>query len=228
MVRRGFLACVGGAVLAACGSEQASPNAPLSPSSGGSPCDEGCGGRGGGATAGTGGRGGGPLVCTPSDDNIEGPYYRPDAPFRDDLTDSDTAGERIRVRGQVLSSSCTPLPGAVLDFWQANDAGRYDNDGVDDPPGGAFVLRGRVVADEEGRFDVRTILPGRYLNGSQYRPAHIHVKVSADGHAPLTTQLYFEGDPFNDVDPFIVDTLIMTLDDSPEPIARFDFVLAPA
>ena len=49
--------------------------------------------------------------------------------------------------------------------------------------------------DEHGRYAYTTIVPGHYLNGVQYRPAHIHLKASAAAHAPLTTQLYFAGDP---------------------------------
>src|SRR5690606_34392367 len=99
--------------------------------------------------------------------------------------------------------------GAVLDFWQADDDGGYDNDGVADPPAGEFVLRGKVESDAAGGFSLKTIIPGHYLNGNQYRPAHIHVTVSAPGFASLTTQLYFEGDPYNEIDPFIIDSLIM-------------------
>ena len=89
------------------------------------------------------------------------------------------------------------------------------------------MLRGKLNADASGSYAFRTIIPGRYLNGAQYRPAHIHVKVSAPGQVPLTTQLYFEGDPFNDVDPFILDPLIMALEDQPngEKLATFDFIL---
>jgi len=69
-------------------------------------------------------------------------------------------------------------------------------------------------------------VPGRYLNGAQYRPAHVHVKVSAPGFLPLTTQLYFPGDPYNAVDPFTVCSLIMRVaDEGGLKRASFDFVL---
>jgi protocatechuate 3,4-dioxygenase beta subunit len=135
-------------------------------------------------------------------------------------------GTRLTVTGRVLSPDCSPLAGAELDVWQADDDGRYDNDGVNDPVGGAYILRGRMTTDEQGRYSFQTVLPGHYLNGAQYRPAHIHVTVSADGHLPLTTQLYFEGDPYNDVDGFIVDSLIMPVADvAGQKECTFDFVL---
>jgi protocatechuate 3,4-dioxygenase beta subunit len=166
------------------------------------------------------------MVCTPSDDNILGPYYRPNAPFRDDLTERGTLGTRVTVEGRVVDAACQPLAGALIDLWQADDEGGYDNDGKDDPAPEIFVLRGRLYTGSDGRYSFRTIIPGRYLNGQQYRPAHVHVRVSAPGFAQLTTQLYFEGDPYNDIDPFIKDSLIMPLTDvGSEKEAKFDFVL---
>jgi catechol 1,2-dioxygenase len=118
--------------------------------------------------------------------------------------------------------------GALLDVWQADAGGHYDNDGHlgrIEP----IRLRGKLVASSRGEYEIETILPGHYLNGPQYRPAHVHVKVSAPGHRPLTTQLYFEGDPYNAIDPFIRPELVMKLEDeSGGKGARFDFVLAMA
>lgn len=89
-------------------------------------------------------------------------------------------------------------------------------------------LRGKLRTDAKGAFMARSVLPGRYLNGRRYRPAHIHVKVSAPGHAPLTTQLYFPDDPYNDGDPFIHRSLIVDLSRvRGDAAARFDFVLTP-
>ncbi len=75
----------------------------------------------------------------------------------------------------------------------------------------------------------RAIVPGRYLNGSRYRPAHVHVKLSAPGHPPLTTQLYFPEDPYNKGDPFIHRSLIMQTISKPDGMhANFEFVLPVA
>tara|TARA_R110002073_G_scaffold177151_1_gene334893 strand:- start:3702 stop:4373 length:672 start_codon:yes stop_codon:yes gene_type:complete len=151
--------------------------------------------------------------------NIEGPFFATDSPLRSDLTENGMPGIRLRVSGQVLSTDCSPLAGATLDFWQANDMGDYDNAG--------FTLRGHQITDVDGRYQLDTIIPGRYLNGASFRPAHLHVKVSAAGHPVLTTQLYFEGDPFNDSDAFIVESLIMELNAAQDrEESSFDFVLA--
>ena len=87
-------------------------------------------------------------------------------------------------------------------------------------------LRGRVRADDDGRYHFETVRPGHYLNGDRYRPAHIHVKIGAAGHRPLTTQLYFPDDPHNAGDPFLVPSLIMDVRASTiGELASFDFVL---
>jgi len=235
--RRIFLAGAGAVAVTGCGT---SPEThPVDPTgAGGEGAGVGTGGRGTGATGtggqpmgGTGGQGqgGAGLACTETSDNIEGPFYRSGAPLQTDLTEPGLTGTRLTVSGRVFGADCGPLAGALLDVWQANDDGRYDNDGVDDPPVGAMVLRGRMEADADGKFSFRTILPGRYLNGGQFRPSHIHVKVSAAGHQSLTTQLYFDGDPYNDSDAWFLDTLSMALsDDGGEKVGSYDFVLAPS
>ncbi len=152
-------------------------------------------------------------------DNIEGPYYKAGAPETSLLADPDEPGTHLVLEGLVLGAGCGALRDVELDIWHADAAGGYDNRG--------YHLRGKVATDADGRWQVRTIVPGRYLNGRQYRPAHLHFKLRAAGHRALTTQLYFDGDPYNDVDPFIAPSLIMPV----EPISsgarcRFDFVLA--
>jgi protocatechuate 3,4-dioxygenase beta subunit len=161
-----------------------------------------------------------PPRCGPATaDNIEGPFYKPGAPHRAVLAGPKDAGVPFAVSGTVMNTACKPISGAELDIWQANARGDYDLDG--------FRFRGELKTDAAGRWQLRTIVPGRYLNGSTYRPAHIHVKVRAPGLQGLTTQLYFAGDPYNAKDPFIVDSLIMKhrLEKGVRR-ARFDFVLA--
>jgi protocatechuate 3,4-dioxygenase beta subunit len=151
--------------------------------------------------------------------NIEGPFYKPGAPHRAVLVDGKDRGERLVIAGSVLTPDCEPVANAELDVWHADASGGYDLDG--------FYFRGVLVTDERGRYELRTIVPGRYLNGDRYRPAHVHVKLRAAGHRTLTTQLYFAGDPYNDGDPFIVESLIMQakkIGDTRR--AAFDFVLA--
>jgi protocatechuate 3,4-dioxygenase beta subunit len=236
ILRRVFLGGVGAAVIgSACGGDADGNGAGAGAGgSGAGPGGGGPGGSGGaaegggGSAGGSGGEGGGgPLVCTPSADNILGPYYRASAPFRSDLTEAGMVGTRITVSGRVLDADCAPIAGALLDIWQADDEGDYDNDGNDDPPPGTFVLRGRLNADDSGNYQFHTIIPGHYLNGAQYRPAHLHIKVSAPGFVELTTQLYFEGDPYNDIDPWYLPELLLLLADmGDEKVSTFDFVLA--
>jgi hypothetical protein len=152
--------------------------------------------------------------------NAEGPFYKVNAPERASLAETGVQGTRLRISGRVLGAGCAPLAGAVLDFWQADGAGAYDNQG--------FLLRGVQRAGADGSYQLDTIVPGRYLNGSQYRPAHIHVKVAAPGLPLLTTQLYFAGDPYNEIDGLFRPSLVMQLSDGPEglKLASFDFVVA--
>lgn len=166
-------------------------------------------------------------ACAFTADNIEGPYYKAGAPERTNLVPPGMRGEALTLRGRVLAADCkTPIAGALVDLWQANADGHYDNDGSAGMDAHAFMLRGKVRTDASGAFTVQTIVPGRYLNGRQYRPAHIHVKLAAGGFAPLTTQLYFPGDPYNDVDPFIVRSLIMKVNAAQSgKVADYDFVL---
>ena len=93
----------------------------------------------------------------------------------------------------------------------------------------AFAHRGRVRAGADGTYAFSTILPGRYLNGPQFRPRHVHVRVDAPGHVLLTTQLYFEGDPFLDADAFVKPSLVRPLEgDASGWRCTFDIVLAKA
>ncbi len=132
-------------------------------------------------------------ACTDDDDDVtppqtEGPFYTPDTPERTALRETGMAGTPLTVSGLVLSTKCEPVAGALIDFWQADDGGNYDNVG--------FRLRGHQFADDAGRFTLDTIVPGLYPG----RTRHIHVKVQAPNRPVLTTQLYFPGEPRNDED----------------------------
>lgn len=164
-----------------------------------------------------------PATCAAvaTADNIEGPFYKRGAPNRSVLVAPGDAGERLALGGRVMSTTCEPVGDAVLDIWQADARGGYDLD--------SFRFRGALTTDAQGRWQARTIVPGRYMNGSRYRPAHIHVKLRAKGFRPLTTQLYFDGDPYNEGDDFIVPSLIMAHNKERDVrLASFDFALAPA
>ena len=149
--------------------------------------------------------------------NAEGPYYKSGAPERAVLVDPGMSGTRLLLTGQVLTTDCQPVAGALLDFWQADDRGQYDNTG--------YTLRGKQFADEMGRYRLETVVPGRYPG----RTLHIHVKVSAPGGPVLTTQIYFAGEPGNESDGLIRPSLIVPLTDTAGggKTATFDFVLGP-
>lgn len=156
---------------------------------------------------------------TPAD--IEGPFYVSDAPIRGDLDTWADEGLRIHLTGVITSGACEPLEGAVIEIWHADDAGEYDNTSAD------MRYRGQQATDAEGRYAFETILPGRYLNGATYRPAHIHVKVWVDGEERLTTQLYFDDDPYNEGDPWYDPARSMAVEDEGDGTASctYDFAV---
>ena len=90
----------------------------------------------------------------PTEAQTEGPYYTPDTPRRSNLVTAGVRGTALLVTGDVVDTQCRPVRGALLDFWQADAAGRYDNEG--------YRLRGHQFADGRGRFALRTIVPGLY------------------------------------------------------------------
>lgn len=156
-----------------------------------------------------------------TEDNWEGPFYRPGAPVRSVLLEKGMAGTPLTVSGRVLDTRGRPLRGALLDIWHADHTGTYDNQG--------FTLRGKLHTDDDGRYTLRTIKPLHYGEPDDKRPAHIHVKVSSGSSPVLTTQLYFKGDPWNANDPAVRPSLMMTpRQESDGLAARFDFVIRTA
>jgi len=146
---------------------------------------------------------------------ILGPYYLPGStrlsspatlPMR-----ADEKGTPLLFTGVVRDLEGTPVAGAEIDIWQADDDGYYSGFAPELPEGN---LRALVVADDEGRFEISTIQPAPYqiptdgptgkLIGAAgwhpWRPAHLHLIVSAPGHRAVTTQLYFSGGEWLDSD----------------------------
>ncbi|MEU9369229.1 catechol 1,2-dioxygenase [Streptomyces avermitilis] len=139
---------------------------------------------------------------------IEGPYYVPGAPALPSVSTlpmrEDESGTPLLFQGQITGVTGEPLSGALLEMWQADDDGLYAQFAPGIPQ---WNLRGAIETDEAGRFTVRTIQPAPYqipTDGScgkliaaagwhAWRPAHLHLKVSAPGHETLTAQLYFRG-----------------------------------
>jgi protocatechuate 3,4-dioxygenase beta subunit len=127
-----------------------------------------------------------------------------------DLTtqhDGEPVGERIIVTGRVLDSGGRPVPGTLVEIWQANAAGRYAH-GTDDHPApldANFDGAGRCLTDADGWYRFVTVKPGAYpwrnhLNA--WRPAHIHFSLLGRAFTQrLITQMYFPGDPLFAQDP---------------------------
>ncbi|MEX6505498.1 protocatechuate 3,4-dioxygenase subunit beta [Jiella sp. M17.18] len=115
--------------------------------------------------------------------------------------DGEPIGQRIIVHGRVLDEDGRGVPGALVEFWQANAGGRYRHkkETYLAPLDPNFGGCGRTITGEDGSYRFRTIKPGPYPwpNGpNDWRPAHIHFSIFGLGFAQrLITQMYFEGDP---------------------------------
>jgi protocatechuate 3,4-dioxygenase beta subunit len=143
-----------------------------------------------------------PAACPETfiDPETEGPYYKTGSPERIDLTEEGTAGERFTLTGYVFDKDCKPVAGAWLDFWHADGNGVYDNAG--------FKLRGHQFTDQQGRYILKTVLPGEYTG----RTNHIHVKVGKQAGGPAaTSQLYFPEGKRNAIDMIFNKSMLVTM-----------------
>ncbi len=131
-----------------------------------------------------------------------GPFYSSGAPTRHVLASPEEAGERLFLNGTVYANDCvTPLRDVVLDIWHADDTGCYSRfENCENPSGDDYKLRGIIRTGTDGTFALETVKPGHYLNGTQFRPSHIHLIVRHPDIENLITQLYFEGDPYIEID----------------------------
>ena len=118
-------------------------------------------------------------------------------------------GERIVVTGRVLDGDGRPVPGSLVEVWQANACGRYRHDGDRHPAplDPNFSGAGRCLTDAEGRFRFVTVKPGAYPwqnHANAWRPAHIHFSLFGRAFTQrLITQMYFPGDPLFAFDPIL-------------------------
>ena len=150
------------------------------------------------------------AACEVTPFQVDGPFYP--LAIRDydwDLTSvtggtGRAEGDVIEVTGQVIDEKCQPLPGSVLEVWQANVRGRYDHPGdssTERPFDPNFQGYARIPTDKDGMYRFLTIIPGSYSAiGDWVRPPHIHFKVHAPFNPSVTTQMYFSGEPLNDKD----------------------------
>ena len=150
----------------------------------------------------------------PTPRQMEGPFFKPRTPQRTSLLEPGINGAKLVLTGFALSTACKPVAGALLDFWQADDHGDYDNQG--------YRLRGHQFSDADGRYRLETIVPGLYPG----RTRHIHVKVQVPNCPALTTQVYFPGEAQNEDDfLFRADLLMKIRNAGGAREGRFDFVL---
>lgn len=110
------------------------------------------------------------IECSPTASDAEGPFYKPNAPIRE------STGRGLTVSGKVMSAgSCMIIPGARVEWWQANQQGKYDDE-----------HRGAQLTSSKGSYRFETDSPPSYF----FRPPHIHFKIFANGYQTLTTQIY--------------------------------------
>jgi protocatechuate 3,4-dioxygenase beta subunit len=180
--------------------------------------------------------------------NVLGPMYRPGAQLCDTpavIARVDQGDDALTLSGRVSDVvTGAGIGGALVDIWQTNQAGLYDDQDPEQPAGN---LRGVVRCDDRGGYQVRTVIPGPYriasMNGPVYallnslgrhdnRPGHIHLRISAAGYEPLTTMLFMAGDPWLDDDVIgaVKAELVITPRRSSDGgyHAEFDVGLAPA
>ncbi|WP_313234784.1 dioxygenase family protein [Sporosarcina ureae] len=193
-----------------------------------------------------------------TESNVEGPLYRDEAPIMSPPVNicsvEGTDDEILYVSGQVFSSEDgRPLANAVLDVWQANGKGDYENE---DPTQPDYNLRGALLTDENGRYEFRTVVPAPYEIGKggpvgeflkeidrhAWRPAHIHFKLSQAGYKSVTTMLFINDDPWIDNDSIgaVKESLILKIEECNDPkemssrginrkfyTSEYDFILSP-
>jgi protocatechuate 3,4-dioxygenase beta subunit len=187
----GALAAAGSAIVAACGRNGGDSAAPSqgATSTTGSPATTATGqAPATTVAAGTATTLAPTPTCDDGDDptpaQTEGPYFKPNSPERTNIRGT-ASGTKLLLTGTVVTTDCRPVARALVDFWQCDGAGAYDNSG--------FAFRGHQFTDAQGRYQLDTVVPGLYPG----RTRHIHVKVQPSGGRVLTTQLYFPGEARN-------------------------------
>jgi protocatechuate 3,4-dioxygenase beta subunit len=152
----------------------------------------------------------------PTPAQTEGPYFTPNSPLRRSIVPAQAPGTRLTLTGRVLTTSGRPVARALLDFWQADARGAYDDTG--------YRFRGHLFTDPRGRYTLLTVVPGLYPG----RTRHIHVKAQAPRGSVLTSQLYFPGESRNGSDGIFHPDLLLRgwRRVGSRRKARFDFVLA--
>ncbi|EGR48474.1 uncharacterized protein TRIREDRAFT_62165 [Trichoderma reesei QM6a] len=142
----------------------------------------------------------------PTSSAILGPFWRADAPVRENGStitfNTPKDGQVAYMHGQVTCAETgKPLANASVDVWQASTNGLYEQQ---DPDQIDCNLRGKFITDAEGRYSFYCLRPTPYpipfdgpagkllklMDRHEYRPAHIHLIVEAEGYGSLTTQIF--------------------------------------
>ena len=145
----------------------------------------------------------------------EGPYFTANSPERASLLEDGMAGTKLIVTGYVYDTNCQPVANALLDFWQADANGVYDNSG--------YTLRGHQFTDANGFYTLTTVVPGLYPG----RTEHIHFKVQAPNGKIITSQLFFPGVLQNDEDGIFNASLVLPIQETSDGMqAQFNFVVS--
>jgi protocatechuate 3,4-dioxygenase beta subunit len=119
-----------------------------------------------------------------------GPFYKRQAPHTSILRATGDAGMPLALSGVVYDTRGDVVPDAKLEIWQTDNAGQYDIEG--------YRYRAVLEPGAKANYKIESVMPGHY-------PArvcqHTHYLVTAPGHKPLITQLYFATDPVFEGDP---------------------------
>ena len=122
--------------------------------------------------------------------DILGPFYRPGSPMRSNLIPAGSTAEVMHLGGTIFQKDGkTPMSNTLIEAWQCDENEIYDNTSDD------YLFRGAVKTDGYGKYSFKTIVPVPYKDGDDWRPAHIHLRISSADHQDLITQIYFKGDP---------------------------------
>lgn len=149
------------------------------------------------------------LDLTPTPAQTAGPFFHLGCTTSHSISciaGPDAKGQRVRLICRVLDGEGIPLDDAMIEIWQADSQGRY-NDPADsragdrDPACGGF---GRLATDRNGLCVFETIKPGRVPGNGSVQAPHYNVSVFARGVLKrLATRIYFADDPANDDDPIL-------------------------
>jgi hydroxyquinol 1,2-dioxygenase len=189
---------------------------------------------------------------------IFGPFFTEDAPeipIGGDIAGG-AAGQPCWVEGTVTDTEGSPVPGARIEVWEADEDGFYDVQYTDQRVAG----RAHLFADEDGRYSFWGLTPTAYpiphdgpvgkmlesVGRSPVRASHLHFMVTAEGRRTLVTHIFVEGDPQIEIGDSVFgvkDSLIKRFEPQPAGTptpdgrdlgnqawarTRFDVVLAPA